>query len=202
MGLELILPLVLGAGIIEQFDQAVLKTFRLDELMDHSLAVATGAQRLAGQCCEDEELIADCMLVGILHDVGKLVLASNLTDSYREAFELAAQNQLPLFQAESQVFGATHADVGGYLVDLWGFPNPVVEAVALHHSPATSDSDEFTLLTAIHLADALSHFAGSADNQFGSVAVDREYLSRLGKEGFRDRWQEYLPEELPASVGP
>ncbi|MGI9456238.1 MAG: HDOD domain-containing protein, partial [Aeoliella sp.] len=190
LGLELILPLVLGAGVIDQFDPAILKNLRLDTLMNHSLTVATGARRIASKCCDDEQLIADCMLAGILHDVGKLVLASNLTDSFREAIELATSSGIPLFQAEKQLFGACHADVGGALLELWGFPNSIVEAVTFHHLPSQSASDDFTLLTALHVSDLQAHHADPDIARACTTAQDDKYLARLNLEESHALWHE------------
>ena len=122
--------------------------------------------------------------------VGKLVLASNLSDSYLEVLQLAIDCEIPLYQAETKVFGANHADVGGYLLDLWGFPSSVVEAVALHHQPSVCSSDEFTLLTAVHLSDVLVNRASRSESQFCIADVDEEYLARLSFEGCRDLWEE------------
>jgi len=62
--------------------------------------------------------IDECFTSGMLHDIGKLALSSNLPDEYRSALELAGRDNLTLFAAEEKVFGANHADVGGYLLSL------------------------------------------------------------------------------------
>jgi HD-like signal output (HDOD) protein len=71
------------------------------------------------------------------------------------------------------VLGTTHAEVGAYLLGLWGLPDPIVEAVAWHHNPTGCPSTSFTALTAVHAADAILRARDG-------VLPDRDYLQRLG----------------------
>ena len=73
---------------------------------------------------------------GLLHDVGQLILATGLPEEYAAVLQGAKDQGRPVWQVEQEHFGATHADVGAYLLALWGLPNPIVEAVAMHHCPA------------------------------------------------------------------
>jgi HD-like signal output (HDOD) protein len=93
--------------------------------------------------------------------------------------------------AEQEVFGATHGEVGGYLLAIWGLPVPVVEAVALHHNPARFFSDKFNPLTAVHVANALQR-ADSADQ--ATLLVDKDYLGELGFENKLVEWGELCRE--------
>ena len=72
----------------------------------------------------------DAFLAGVLHDTGKLVLAGNFPEEYAEAAKQAADNDITLWQAEQEMFGATHAEMGAYLVGLWGIADPIVETLA------------------------------------------------------------------------
>jgi HD-like signal output (HDOD) protein len=84
------------------------------------------------------------------------------------------------------VFGATHAEVGAYLLGLWGLPDPVVEAVAWHHTPARCPGESFTPLTAVHVAEAI---LGSEEG----TRLDTDYLDGL-KLGHRvEAWMELAP---------
>jgi len=75
---------------------------------------------------------------GLLHDVGKLVLASNYPEQYVEIGRNAQAKRVEWLVEERESFGFDHADVGGYLLGLWGLPPAVVEAVAFHHFPLRS----------------------------------------------------------------
>src|SRR5258708_7893735 len=91
----------------------------------------------------------------LLHDIGKLILASNFSTQYDQVIAAAGGRTPALLGAEQKTFGANHADIGGYLLGLWGLPVPVVEAIALHHHPAKGPSLAFGALTAVHAANGL-----------------------------------------------
>jgi hypothetical protein len=107
-----------------------------------------------------------------------LTLASQLTGPYKEALGLIRREKLGVVEAERQVLGASHAEVGAYLLGLWGMPDGLVEAVAWHHRPSGCPGAGFTALTAVHAADAILPGAEGG-------APDWAYLDRLG---LRDRY--------------
>jgi HD-like signal output (HDOD) protein/CheY-like chemotaxis protein len=121
---------------------------------------------------------------GLLHDLGKLALAANLPEQFIRAVSLARERDVPAWQAEQEVFGATHGEVGGGLLGFWGLPMAVVEAVALHHHPTCLRDKSFSPLTAVHVADAL--LRAESGTHFEAL-VDRDYLAALG-----------LAEKIPA----
>src|SRR4029079_5554866 len=100
--------------------------------------------------------------------------------SLLEAISLAKIRQIPFWQAEREIFGATHADVGAYLFGLWGLPIAIVESVAWHHCPAQSQPLTLSPLTAVHAADALDN--ERSGSVIGSVpaSADLQYLAELG----------------------
>jgi HD-like signal output (HDOD) protein len=81
------------------------------------------------------------------------------------------------WEAERKVLGATHADVGGYLLGIWGLSDSIVEAVAFHHDPARSDWHAFSPLTAIHIANALQETEQAEGMETAPVPLDTEYLT-------------------------
>ncbi|NNF67174.1 MAG: HDOD domain-containing protein, partial [Gammaproteobacteria bacterium] len=90
------------------------------------------------------------------------------------------------WEAEQEVFGHTHCEVGAYLLGLWGLPNPIVESAAFHHSPANGAGEHFSPLTAVYLADRIVENIENG-GELREVEFDTEYLDRLGlKPG--DAW--------------
>jgi HD-like signal output (HDOD) protein len=122
-------------------------------------------------------MVDDSLAAGLLHDIGKLILASSLPEQFGR---VAAQASGDHLEAEREAFGATHADVGGYLLGLWGLPGAVVEAVNLHHSPRESQTNGFTALTATHVANCLIHEQFSEGEAALRAAPDMEYINQLG----------------------
>ena len=101
---------------------------------------------------------------------------------------------VPLLNAELDQFAASHADIGGYLLGLWGLPQELIEAVALHHDPSAHEGTDFSPLTAVHVANALVHAAveGNEDSESLRMAAkyDRRYLARLRCERRLSDWEE------------
>ena len=155
LGLETIKALALSSRAFAQFERVNIGSLSLYALQEHSLLVAALARRIA-ESEQVERQVADYALAaGLLHDVGKLVLAVNRTELYNHAVELAESQRLPLFRVERELFAACHAEVGAYLVGLWGLPNPIVEALAYHHQPADHLGRQFNPVLAVHVANAL-----------------------------------------------
>jgi HD-like signal output (HDOD) protein len=131
-------------------------------------------------------MMDEAFVSGLLHDAGKAALGFNFAAQYTEVLKQVAAG-VDLLAAEKQAFGATHADVGGYLLGLWGLPTPVVEAIALHHQPSLSAGEGFTPLTAVHVANCLT-LAGKP----GAPTLDTAYLERLHLSDHLEKWQQAL----------
>jgi len=86
---------------------------------------------------------------------GKLVLASALPELYQHALQLASDELIPQWQAEANVFGVSHAEIGAYLSGPLGLPPSIVEAVAWHHQPRRHEPPALGVLAAVHIADYL-----------------------------------------------
>ena len=100
----------------------------------------------------------EASVAGLLHDVGKTVLTSVVPEIAAEAVAIARSRRIPVWQAEAQVLGFHHGQVGGALLRSWGLPEPLVEAVALHHEPTETTT---RLARIVHLADAAAHAVGA-----------------------------------------
>jgi HD-like signal output (HDOD) protein len=134
----------------------------------------------------------DCdssLIGGLLHDVGKLVLAANCPEDYKEVLAIAKNEGLPCHEAERRRFGATHADVGAYLLWLWGLPDALCKAVVFHHRPAECSPNAFTAAAAIHVADALDHELEGFEPSALRAELDMDYLTRLGLAGRLSEWR-------------
>lgn len=97
-------------------------------IRDHCMATARVARSIAGSA-----ITADAFMAGLLMDIGTIVLASVRPEEMRQAIDLAEAKLIPLFQAEQEIFGFTHAAVSAALLGMWGMPYTVLDAVAHHH---------------------------------------------------------------------
>jgi HD-like signal output (HDOD) protein len=98
---------------------------------------------------------------------------------------------------ELEQLGCTHAQVGAYLVSIWGLPAPLVHGIAFHHNPLDTEENHFSSLTAVHAADAIaSQNDPSPLNR--DIQLDRSYLDRLGLGGRELLWSGFHEEQMAA----
>jgi len=183
LGTETLRALVLSVHVFSQYDAARLPGVNLEQLWHHSSRTSVLAKRIAETESAGKRCVEDAFIAGFLHAAGALVLAAGLQIAYLDALELARSEGLSQREAEIRRLGASHGEVGGYLLGLWGLPNPVVEAVAFHDNPSDSEAPGFTPLTAVHVACALQSETAVQD-----AGVDLDYLDR---EGLLDRLEEW-----------
>jgi HD-like signal output (HDOD) protein/CheY-like chemotaxis protein len=170
LGLDTIKALVLAVNAFSCFDGKANGPISMETIWAHSLHVAKWSRKIA--CFENasQKEIDECFTAGMLHDVGKLALCNNLPAGYREALEVVDRDGLTMPAAEEKIFGANHAEIGGYLLRLWGLPARVVDTISFHHNPCTSAAETFLPLAAVHAADVFSNqsngLGGLADNTF------------------------------------
>jgi HD-like signal output (HDOD) protein len=127
----------------------------------------------------DSRTAALSFTAGLLHDLGHLLLADHWPDQHAQVQALARGLPRDRTEAELRTWQATHADVGAYLLGLWGLPMPLVEAVGFHHAPSQSADQFFTPLTAVHVANVLAHLDPPRDPEVFANSLDLEYLRRL-----------------------
>jgi HD-like signal output (HDOD) protein len=162
LGIETVKSVVLCMQVFNPHDHPQQAGFSFDALWSHSLSVATVARDLMLRLTRDSRAASEAFTAGLLHDVGRIVLASNLRKEYADVVASAREHRAPLDKEEADRLGVTHAQVGAYLLGMWGMPAHLVEATALHHTPDETHTREFGLLTAVHVADVLAHEAEAA----------------------------------------
>ena len=177
LGINTMTSLVLSSGIFDQSKLPPDSPLNIEDLMDHSAKVAYVARAIAEHEGVEKEFADRAFLAGFLHDIGKLVLASEVSDKYAEVARMSDEEGVVMVQAESEILGSNHAQIGGYLLALWGLPEGVVEAVLRHHWPAPARTKEFNELAAVHVANALVE---AGPNPHGDVDVDSQYLQFIG----------------------
>lgn len=175
LGLDAVRGLVLTAKVFSDFDSATLD---LEGLWEHSAQTGALARRLAADNEQPRKLVDFAQMAGMLHDIGKLVLASQFPEQYKKVVAAQKASGKPDWICEQEEFGHNHMVVGAYLLGLWGLPNPIVEAAAFHHQPQGGAGGQFSPLTAVHIANALVH----TPNDPEQAQFDMDYLAGLGLE--------------------
>jgi len=193
LGLDTLKSLISSSHIFSVFKSGLFDANEIGWLWEHSFAVSICARTIAEVECASPKQIDDAVTAGLLHDTGKLVLASCMASEYKMVLDLAASAKISLTDAEHEVLGCSHAEVGAHLLGLWGLTDPIVEAVAFHLKPlancftAGSAAPAFSALTAVHSACAY-HTAQSSSRLSDLAAIDMSYLARLSLDGKVPAW--------------
>lgn len=189
LGLETVRSLVVTMQVFSQVSAETPSEFSQEDLLSRCTDVAATARRIAAIENMSTEAVSETYMAGLLHDVGKLVLAVKRPDAFAEAVRLAKSESLPEEEAERRVIGTSHSEIGAFLLGLWAFENPIVESAAYHHCPSKSNTDSFTTLTAVHVAGAIVQQSTSKLVDL-PLEVDTEYLERLGLIDRLDAWRD------------
>jgi HD-like signal output (HDOD) protein len=197
LGIDTLQNLVLSAGVFSIFDQLEkLPGFSCEELQAHSQLTV----KIAGQIPASAHVRGIAVVAGMLHDVGKLVLATRAPEHFRRALKGAETEGRPLHAVETELMGVSHAEVGAYLLGIWGLPSPVVEAVAHHHHPARVPQDSLDAVGIVYISNILAHQVADRaplPESSSQLEVDPDYLDRIGVSEQFPSWQEMAK----ASVG-
>lgn len=189
LGLDVLKSLVLAEGVFSQFDPEVVKALSLDAIKSRSQQVARCARVIAKAEGVDNRIVDQAFLAGLLHEMGSMVLAANSPDDYLRACDLAKQEQIDILLAEKQVFNTTHAEVGAYILGLWGIDDDVVTAIAYHHEPSAFPDVKFSALTAVYVASTLLTTRKNPSEQTLLPDEGMRYLDRIGMTERLPEWQ-------------
>jgi putative nucleotidyltransferase with HDIG domain len=160
IGLRSVGTLVTTAAVLHAMAPPKCVGFDFAACCDHALATAVCSQELARACGYPEGL---AFTAGLLHDIGRLALATYYPREFATAIAFATRSDCLLADAENSVLGIGHAEVGAWIATHWKFAEPVSEAIRLHHRPTPSDGPEgpggapATLTDIVHTADGIVH---------------------------------------------
>lgn len=196
LGMDTVKALVIGLGTFSDFEKNGPSDLPIERISYHSTRVANVGHRIAQGQGGGGTLVDDALMAGMLHAVGVLVFLANFRQEYREVRKLMAAEPVSLIAAESQVFGVSHAEVGAYLLGIWGLPDAIVEAVAFHNTPLRCVNQAFSAMTATHVANALVHEREvkmelrTVGNPAQQAQVDETYIEQLQLTSHLPKWRE------------
>ena len=165
LGLEVVKSLIISASVFEIFAKKYkLDKSYIDNFWRHSLSAAFMARILSRKGEKLSPMEAEQFFsAGLLHDIGKLVIITELATDYKLIREaLDGDITLTVYTAEATIMGIDHSDIGSFLCSKWNLPEPLCEAIANHHKEDMVVSQKYT--AAIHLANYLAHQMESPDD--------------------------------------
>lgn len=196
LGISTLKSLVLSVEVFRVFAPTrPLEGFSLEDLQRHSRLTAYIAARLP----VPKHLADIAMVAGMLHDVGKLIMAWKLPERFSKLLAEVREEQCPLYKVEEREYGFSHAEIGAYLLGLWGLPYAVVEAIALHHAPNRVPHQNFDAASAVYVANLLAQELDSSSPLpwENGLQSNEEYLVSLGVEQDIPNWRAMAAEVPP-----
>ncbi len=213
LGVDTLKSLVLSIDVFSSFtEDAELRGFSLAEMWKHSLMTSRLARDIARAVTSDGKAAEEAMVAGILHDIGKLILLK-APMQYKKVEDFIEKSGCGRVEAEYAVMKTSHAELGAYLLGLWGIPDNVVEAVAFHHNPSKLLEDifvtqgkssnkgiemetvkkqltGFAIVTSVHVANALmmQEVSSSSATTFPYIYI--RYLGKLNVTDKLPKWAE------------
>lgn len=143
LGFNVIKSLIISASIFDVMEEQDI------ELWEHSLGCAVVSNVLARHLgVKDPEEISTA---GLIHDIGKVAIKMELPKEYAMITELSQEKKISRLEAEREILGLDHAEVGSWLAKSWNLPNKLVEPIACHHNPQLAKEEK--------VASAIIHFA-------------------------------------------
>ncbi|NOX20102.1 MAG: HDOD domain-containing protein [Nitrospirae bacterium] len=130
IGLSAVKGMLLGISIFDMMQQSMVG------LWEHSIGTAIASRVISIKA--DIKNPEDVSIAGLIHDIGKVALSMCYPNQYKEALKRASEKGLYIIEAESEVFGITHAQAGRWLTEKWNFPKELIDAVSYHHTPSSS----------------------------------------------------------------
>lgn len=166
LGLSSVRMLVTAAAVIGQFPTRARRDLDLHAFWQHSIGVACCAKALCAHVGQNPDTAFVC---GLLHDIGRLVLAHYYPAQYAQVEDYCVREDVSRLDAERAVLGLDHAAIGAALVSHWNFPPQIQQVVAGHHPTEAATASVLTSLT--HVADVMCHALEIGAEPMGGVPV-------------------------------
>lgn len=154
IGLEAVRNLVLSASVLEMFTGDTIDPHFQEQHWRHSLATASASRLLVQNTTSKDMFDTDAAFsAGLLHDIGKMVIACYLPGEFKQiAAKRAEMSTAQDFELEEEVLGYTHAQIGGYLATHWKLPGKLSNSIIFHHKPSMCPLDDLSPFI-VHVAN-------------------------------------------------
>lgn len=197
LGFDTVRNAVLAVSVMDAFTGARgAATIDLVEFWRHSVAVAVTSRHLGMLSCLESP--GRCFVGGLLHDMGKVVMAQHCPVEFAQILALTADGELSFVHAEQEVLPVDHARVGGYLAEKWLLPESLRQVIRFHHTPERMD-DGCPLGMIVNAADVIVN----ESRRRGEVGLSFRGMNGAALEALRpqiDDAHDWYP-ELEEKIG-
>ncbi|MCX5846830.1 MAG: HDOD domain-containing protein [Deltaproteobacteria bacterium] len=151
LGQQNVVRAVQVSGVSKFYKNAKGYGLEADKLWEHSVGVALMSQILSRRIfhCEDARLYT----TSLLHDIGKVVMGEFVDKSFQNIYNLVSDKGISFLEAEEEVLGINHAELGGKIASHWNFPEDMRDAIVYHHRPDLMPDGGSSSAWLVYLAD-------------------------------------------------
>jgi HD-like signal output (HDOD) protein/CheY-like chemotaxis protein len=182
LGSEVIKALALSNHMFKSFATEDNVLLSLKELEKSCLLTARFAKEIIIKLGGEKQIVDNAFIAGLLLDIGKLILLSSFPDTYKVVVDTwKVREGERIRNVETEVMGVTHAEIGAYLLGIWGMPKAIIDAVALHHSPLVLLEENDLIVSTVYLASFFcENLMENGDIELDDLKPNSLYLQSLG----------------------
>jgi putative nucleotidyltransferase with HDIG domain len=152
LGQKNLLRAIQTAGISKYYKKGASGYYdKITDLWEHSVAVALMSQILSKKISGRED--TTLYTAALLHDVGKIILGEFVRDSLAKISALVHTRKVSFLEAEENILGINHADLGGKIAEYWKFPIEIRDAISYHHRPDLLEKEDKPMPWIVYIAD-------------------------------------------------
>ncbi len=166
LGLNVIKSLVIYLSLLNNNQDKKVQAQQF-EIWQHSLKMANIAKSIAKAINGNNFKIDEVYVSGLLHDIGKIVMLQ-YPGYMKKIVENTQKLNVSYYDAEKIVYKTTHAEIGSYLLGLWGLPEKIVEGVAQHHEPVTS-TEKFSMYNILKISEKIARIETIKENELMDI---------------------------------
>ncbi|MDR3626352.1 MAG: HDOD domain-containing protein [Ignavibacteriaceae bacterium] len=177
LGFQEIKNIVAALSFADSIEITPTVHFNPQEFWLHSILVGTAARGIAQNL--GYEFGSEAFVAGLLHDLGILVIYKYFHSEFIQIIGKASSENIPIFEAETEILGLTHQEIGGFLADKWELPMILCDSINYHHVPYLANENKI-FVSIIHLVDYMTQRLGIASFYWDKkIELDSRILGTL-----------------------
>lgn len=191
LGINTIKTLVLSIEIFSLFKVNAELSTVINRVWKMSTITGHFCRLIARELSDSRINTDDAFMVGFIHDIGFLVLAAQIPELTVKIIKQAIEQKTPIFDMEKKYIGTTHAQIGAYLLGLWGFPDKIIESLLFYRDPGSLGTDEIHLGHILHITVAFCHHLFALPEDIYQAKINLTLVKKLGLESKIKEWFSY-----------
>jgi len=189
LGINVVRSVILSLHVFNSFEHIGRNSFSLPMLWGHSMRTGAMARTIAQHEALPKDEADYAYIAALLHDVGKLLMEAHCPEECLRVYDVVRAENRRVAEVEAEQLGLTHAEVGAYLLGLWGLPTQVVHAVADHHAAAHNEGP-LSAADIVHFANLLDHEIFVFNEHYAKAEPSPERLDSIGGPERYAQWRQ------------